>query len=52
MYEVKYNDQFNRWEVFSERSVIRAGGRQPLFVSVLWQECMNYTARCERRNNG
>lgn len=49
MYEVKYNDQFNRWEVFSERSVIRAGERQPVFVGTA--EAVNsYIERCE--NNG
>lgn len=49
MYEVKYNTEFSRWEVYREgRNVIRGGEVQPVFVSVLWQVCMNYTAACER----
>ena len=50
MYEIKFNDQFKRWEVFSERSVIRAGERQPLFVSALEIDARLYVMRCE--NNG
>ena len=50
MYEIVFNSIFHRWEVFHTiRSQIRAGERQPLFVSVLWQRCMDYTAACERR---
>jgi len=49
VYEVKYNTEFHRWEVYSDHSVVRAGERQPVFVSELWQRCMDYTAACERR---
>jgi len=49
MYEVRYNTEFHRWEVYRENGVIRNGEVQPSFVSVLWQDCMNYTAACERR---
>jgi len=50
MFEIKFNTQFHRWEVYrAGRNVIRNGELQPSFVSVLWQDCMNYTAACERR---
>ncbi len=53
MYEIKFNTEFHRWEVYRENGVIRNGEVQPSFVSVLWQDCMNYTAACERRaDNG
>ena len=49
MFSIKYNTEFHRWEVYRENGVIRNGEVQPVFVSVLWQDCMNYTAACERR---
>lgn len=33
MYEIKFNTEFHRWEVYSDHSVIRSGERQPAFVS-------------------
>ena len=31
--EIKFNTQFSRWEVYGEKSVIRGGELQPVFVS-------------------
>lgn len=49
VFEIKYNTEFHRWEVYRENGVLRNGELQPSFVSALWQDCMNYTAACERR---
>ena len=47
-YVLKFNTEFHRWEVYRENGVIRNGELQPVFVSVLWQRCKDYTAACER----
>ncbi len=31
--EIVFNNEFMRWEVFSDKSVIRNGERQPVYVS-------------------
>lgn len=47
MIEILYNEAFKRWEVFTEKSVIRAGERQPVFVGTA--EAVNaYVERCAR----
>ena len=50
MYEVRYNTEFHRWEVYREgRNVIRGGEVQPVFVSECGQDCVHYVKACERR---
>lgn len=46
--ELVYNHIFNRWEVFSEKSVIRNGEKQPVFVSVDANKAYEYIARAEK----
>lgn len=47
MIEILYNEAFKRWEVFTGKSVIRAGERQPVFVGTA--DAVNaYIERCER----
>lgn len=49
MFEIKYNTEFHRWEVYSDHSVVRAGERQPVFVGSE-TACELYARRCERGN--
>ena len=50
MYEVKFNTEFHRWEVYREgRNVIRGGEVQPVFVGSE-TACELYVKRCERGN--
>lgn len=37
-----YNSEFKRWEVYGEKSVIRNGEKQPLFVSTDPAEALRY----------
>ena len=32
MFEIKFNTEFHRWEVYRENGVIRGGEVQPVFV--------------------
>jgi hypothetical protein len=43
--EIKYNTQMHRWEVFSPKSVTRAGEKQPVFVSAKLEACAEYAER-------
>lgn len=45
--EIKFNFKMRRWEVFSDNAVIRAGERQPSFVSVNRAECAEYVVKVE-----
>ena len=50
MFEIKFNTEFHRWEVYREgRSVIRGGEVQPVFVGSE-TACELYARRCERGN--
>ncbi len=42
MFELKFNTEFHRWEVYSDTSVIRNGERQPVFVSAYWRCAVDY----------
>lgn len=44
--ELVYNHIFNRWEVFSEKSVKRNGEIQPVFVGD-YPACANYQNKVE-----
>lgn len=46
--ELVYNHIFNRWEVFGEKSVIRNGEKQPVFVSETADKAYEYMARAEK----
>ena len=46
VYEVKYNTEFHSWEVYSDHSVVRAGVRQPVFVSAQLREAQGYVINC------
>ena len=46
MFEIKYNTEFHRWEVYSDHSVVRAGERQPVFVSAKLREAHGYVINC------
>lgn len=46
MFEIKFNTEFHRWEVYSDHAVIRAGERQPSFVSATYCEAQAYVFRC------
>lgn len=46
--ELVYNHIFNRWEVFSEKSVIRNGEKQPVFVSESADKAFEYIARTDK----
>ena len=49
MFEVKFNSNMHRWEVFRYgRNVIRGGEVQPVFVSARGQDCVHYVKACER----
>lgn len=37
-----YNSEFKRWEVYGEKSVIRNGEKQPLFVSADPAKALRY----------
>ncbi len=45
--EIKFNFIMKRWEVFNDYSVIRAGERQPSFVSVSRADCVDYVKKVE-----
>lgn len=45
--EIKFNTFYGRWEVFSNKSVIRNGELQPVFVSQSKRECELYVAWTE-----
>lgn len=49
-YEIKFNPEFDRYEVFSPKSVVRNGEKQPVFVSALLSDCAEYAekARLEK----
>lgn len=40
--KIIYNPQMRRWEVYSSRSVTRAGELQPVFVSASYDACEKY----------
>lgn len=40
--KILYNPQMHRWEVYSSRSVTRAGELQPVFVSASCDACEKY----------
>ncbi len=40
--KILYNPQMRRWEVYSSRSVTRAGELQPVFVSASLEACEKY----------
>lgn len=40
--KILYNPQMRRWEVYSSRSVTRAGELQPVFVSASYDACEKY----------
>ena len=45
MYEVKFNTEFHRWEVYREgRNVIRGGEVQPVFVG-RHDDCIAFMAK-------
>lgn len=49
-YDVKFNTDFHRWEVYSSESVVRAWELQPVFVAGTEVECEKYiidSKRCE-----
>ena len=47
MYEVKYNTEFSRWEVYREgRNVIRGGEVQPVFVGS-FDACETFIRRAD-----
>ena len=46
MFEIKFNTEFHRWEVYSDSSVVRAGERQPVFVSAQLREAQGYVINC------
>ena len=46
MFEIKFNTEFHRWEVYSDHSVVRAGERQPVFVSAQLREAQGYVINC------
>jgi hypothetical protein len=48
MFELKYNNKMNRWEVFRRgRNVIRGGEVQPVFVSGNVFDAWEFVKRCE-----
>ena len=50
VFEIKYNTEFHRWEVYrAGRNVIRGGEVQPVFVGTE-TACELYARRCERGN--
>ena len=46
-YVIRFNTEFERWEVFTKGCVKRAGEIQPLFVSTDIMECDAFIARRE-----
>lgn len=46
--EIIFNNEFMRWEVYSEKSVIRNKEKQPVFVSPLKIECEIYCQRVKK----
>lgn len=46
--ELVYNHIFNRWEVFGEKSVVRNGEKQPVFVCADADKAYEYMARAEK----
>ena len=44
-YEIKFNPELDRYEVFSPNSVIRNGEKQPVFVSTLFTACAEYAEK-------
>ena len=46
MYDIKFNTEFHRWEVYSDSSLVRAGERQPVFVSAQLREAQGYVINC------
>ena len=40
--QILYNPKMHRWEVYSSRSVTRAGELQPVFVSASFEACEKY----------
>lgn len=40
--KILYNPQMRRWEVYSPKSVTRAGELQPVFVSASLEACEKY----------
>ena len=48
MFEIKFNTEFHRWEVYREgRNVIRGGEVQPVFVSGNVFDAWEFVKRCE-----
>ena len=43
--EVKYNTEFKRWEVYSDKPIIRNKNPQPSFVSQDHEACRLYIMR-------
>lgn len=39
---LRYNTEFPRWEVYTEKPLIRGGEEQPVFVSADMLECAAY----------
>lgn len=43
MFEIKFNTEFHRWEVYRMgRAVVRGGEIQPVFVSALLKAAQGY----------
>ena len=42
--EIKFNPAFNRWEVYGDKPVVRAGEPQPEYVSGSFEKCATYKA--------
>lgn len=47
--EIIFNPEFERWEVYGNNPVIRAGEPQPEFVSGSFEKCAAYKAATEGR---
>ena len=43
--DIKFNKKMLRWEVFSEKSVVRRGKKQPVFVSENFTDCVEYVEK-------
>lgn len=46
MFEVKFNTEMHRWEVYSPSAVTRAGEKQPSFVAASYFDACAYVFRC------
>lgn len=48
MYEILFNPQMHRWEVYGENCVMRNFEIQPVFVSADYAKCIAYKEAVEK----